>query len=85
MCLAIPGKVTAITGDAPYGRTARVDFGGISREVNLSLVPEADVGAYVLVHVGFAIGTVDEREALQVFEYLKEIEALDELTDGLHE
>jgi hydrogenase expression/formation protein HypC len=48
-----------------------VDFAGIVKRVNLSYVPEARVGEYVLVHVGFAIATVDEAEASQVFEYLR--------------
>ena len=80
MCLAIPGKVTSITTDAdtPY-RSGKVSFGGISREVNLSMVPEAGVGDYVLVHVGAAISMVDEAEAKITFEYLKQIGDLDEL------
>lgn len=80
MCLAIPGKITAITTDEdnPF-RSGKVSFGGISREVNLSLVPDARVGDYVLVHVGAAISMVDEAEAKITFEYLKQIGELDEL------
>ncbi|MBK8968762.1 MAG: HypC/HybG/HupF family hydrogenase formation chaperone [Saprospiraceae bacterium] len=80
MCLAIPGKVTAITTDAdnPF-RSGKVSFGGILREVNLSMVPEAGVGDYVLVHVGAAISMVDEEEAKITFEYLKQLGELDEL------
>ena len=80
MCLAIPGKITAITTDEdnPF-RSGKVSFGGISREVNLSLVPDARVGDYVLVHVGAAISMVDEEEAKITFEYLKQIGELEEL------
>lgn len=80
MCLAIPGKITAITTDAdnPF-RSGKVTFGGIVREVNLSMVPDATVGDYVLVHVGAAISTVDEDEAKITFDYLKQIGELDEL------
>ncbi|SYZ73082.1 protein required for maturation of hydrogenases 1 and 3 [Candidatus Zixiibacteriota bacterium] len=73
MCLAIPGKIESITGDEPLARTARVDFGGTIREVNLVCVPEAKVGDYVLVHVGMALSTIDEAEARQVFKYLREM------------
>ena len=63
-------------------RAGRVDFAGIVKDVNLSYVPEAVVGDYVLVHVGFAISTVDEAEAAQVFAYLREMGDLAELDDG---
>jgi hydrogenase expression/formation protein HypC len=78
MCLAIPGKVLTIAGDDPLTRTARVDFGGIVKEINLAFTPEARHGDYVLVHVGFAIALIDEAEANRVFELLAasgEIEA----------
>ncbi len=82
MCLAVPGKIESIQGDDPVFRTGKVNFGGIVKEVNLAYVPEAKVGDYVMVHVGFAISVVDEQEARQVFEYLKQIAALDELEEG---
>lgn len=80
MCLAIPGKLTAITGqlDETF-RVGKVSFGGIMKEVNLSMVPEAKIGDYVLVHVGVAISIVDEEEAKTTFEYLKKIGELEEL------
>lgn len=81
MCLAIPGKVIEIVHDEPMMRLARISFGGIIKEVNLSFLPEATVGDFVLVHVGFAINTIDEHEAQRVFEYLAEINQLDELGD----
>ncbi len=81
MCLAIPGKLTAITGqlDDTF-RFGRVSFGGIMKEVNLSMVPHAQVGDYVLVHVGVAISIVDEEEALKTFEYIRQIGELNDLT-----
>ena len=71
MCLAIPGKIASISGDDPLMRTGKVDFGGILKEVSLAYVPEAKVGDYVIVHVGFALSRVDEDEAQKVFEYLR--------------
>lgn len=82
MCLAVPGRILSIEGDDPVLRAGRVDFAGIVKRVNLSYVPEAAVGDYVLVHVGFAISTVDEAEARQVFAYLKEMGDLAEIEDG---
>jgi hydrogenase expression/formation protein HypC len=78
MCLAVPGKIVSISG-LDLARQARVDFGGILKEVNLAYVPEAQIGEYVLVHVGFAISVVDEEEANKVFGYLKEMGELGEL------
>ncbi len=73
MCLAIPGRVSSVSGDDPLTRVGRVDFGGIVKEINLAFVPEAIVGNYVLVHVGFAITVIDEAEAQRVFAHLREI------------
>lgn len=73
MCLAVPGKIMQINEGDEIIRIGRVSFGGIVREVNLALVPDAGVGDYVLVHAGLAINAVDEHEARQVFEYLQEI------------
>ncbi len=83
MCLAIPGKVQsiAVALDDIF-RMARVSFGGIVKDVNLSMVPEANVGDYVLVHVGVAISVVDEAEAMETLKYLEQIRELDELRDG---
>ena len=63
-------------------RTGKVDFGGILKEVSLAYVPEAQLGDYVIVHVGFALSRLDEAEAQQVFEYLRQMEELSELTDS---
>ncbi len=83
MCLAIPGKVIKITEqlDDTF-RLAKVSFGGIMKEVNLCMVPQAKPGDYVLVHVGVAISIVDEQEALETFEYIKQIGELEELQDS---
>jgi hydrogenase expression/formation protein HypC len=78
MCLAVPGKLVSVTGDEPLLRLGRVEFGGITREVSLAVLPEARIGDYVLVHVGLAISRIDEAEAARVFEYLRQIGELDE-------
>lgn len=80
MCLAIPGKIISIT-DKPDEtfRFGKVTFGGITKEVNLSMVPEARLDDYVLVHVGVAISIVDEAEAQLTFDYLKQMGETDEL------
>ena len=82
MCLAIPGKIESISGDDPLTRMGKVNFGGILKEASLAYVPEARVGDYVIVHVGFALSRVDEDEAQKVFEYLKEMEELGELGES---
>jgi hydrogenase expression/formation protein HypC len=77
MCLAVPGQILSIEGE-DLARTARVSFGGIVKQVNLAYVPEAEIGNYAVVHLGFAIRLVDEQEALQSVEFLK---GMDELTE----
>jgi len=79
MCLAVPGRVLEIEDSDPLLRMARVDFGGVSKDVSLAYVPEAQVGDYVIVHVGFAISRLDEEEARRVFSYLEEMDELEEL------
>lgn len=78
MCLAVPGKLISTNGEG-LERTGRVSFGGVIKEVSLAYVPEADVDDYVIVHVGFALSTVDETEAQRVFAYLDELGELGEL------
>ena len=78
MCLAVPGKIESISGDDPLQRMGKVSFGGVVKEVSLAYVPEAAVGDYVIVHVGFAISTLSEEEATQVFEYLRQMDELEE-------
>ena len=81
MCLAIPGKIIAITGDEPLTRMGKISFEGITKDVSLAYVPEATVGDYVLVHVGFAISIVAQDEAAKIFQYLREMEELSELEE----
>jgi hydrogenase expression/formation protein HypC len=78
MCLAIPGKILSVHGE-DFARMARVNFGGIVKEISLAYVPEAQEGEYVIVHVGFAISVIDEAEARLTFEYLKQMGELEEL------
>jgi len=82
MCLAIPGQLQTISGDDVFSRSGNVSFGGVVREVNLAYVPQAVVGDYVMVHVGFALSVVDADEAAQVFEYLNQMDELNELNEG---
>ena len=82
MCLAIPGKIESIRGSDPLTRMGRVNFGGIFKEACLAFVPEAKVGDYVIVHVGFALSKLDEEEAQKVFDYLKEMDDLAELKEA---
>ena len=80
MCLAIPGKIKAIESQMDgILRMAKVQFGGITKEASLEMVPQAKEGDYVLVHVGVAISVVNEEEAKKTFEFLKEAGELDEL------
>jgi len=79
MCLAIPGKIASIRGEEPLTRMGKIDFGGVVKEVCLAYVPEAKVGDYAIIHVGFAIGLLDEVEANKVYGYLREMEDLSEL------
>ena len=80
MCLAVPGQILSIGDQGALERTGRVSFGGIVKEVNLAYVPEAGVGDYVIVHVGFAISRVDPEEAARVFDYLREMDDFKELS-----
>ena len=80
MCLSIPGKLIEITAilDETF-RVGRVSFDGVVKEVSLTLVPDAKVDDYVMVHVGAAISIVDEEEAKKTFDLLKELDELHEL------
>lgn len=72
MCLGVPGRIVAVTGDPPL-RMGTVDFDGLRREVCLAYVPETEVGEYVVVHVGFAISRIDEAEAAQTLAVIRAI------------
>ena len=74
MCLAVPGKIVGIEGT-----TGRVDFGGVTRDADLTLVPGAKSGDYVLVHAGFAIQLLDEGEAEETLALFRQLaESLEE-------
>jgi hydrogenase expression/formation protein HypC len=79
MCLAIPGKLVDISEDAHGVRMGKANFGGIVKQVCLEYTPEAVAGDYVLVHVGFALGRVDEEEAERTYKLLAEMDQLSEL------
>ena len=81
MCLAVPGKIVSIRGEQALERVGKIDFGGVLKEASLAYVPEAVVGDYVIVHVGFALSRVDETEAGRIFEYVRQMESLDELKE----
>ncbi|MFE4107583.1 HypC/HybG/HupF family hydrogenase formation chaperone [Almyronema epifaneia] len=72
MCLAVPGKILSISGH-DLMRSGKVSFGGVVKEVSLAYVPEAEVGNYVIVHVGFAISLLDEAEAEETLAYLQKM------------
>ena len=78
MCLAIPGKVLEVFEDRGL-RMGRADFGGTIRKVCLEQLPEAGIGDYVLVHVGFALSKVDAEEAERTYRFLEELGQLGEL------
>jgi hydrogenase expression/formation protein HypC len=73
MCLAVPGKIFEINDSDELLRTAKVSFGGALKVINISFIPEAKVGDYVLAHVGFALNIIDEEEAQKTMDYLKQI------------
>ena len=82
MCLAVPGKLLSVEGEDPLVRTGKVSFGGILKEVNLTCVPEAKIGDYVIVHAGLAISVLDEEEATRTLEYLQEIQEINQSMPG---
>jgi hydrogenase expression/formation protein HypC len=77
MCLAIPGKILDCTEQGGL-RVGRIQFGGIVRQASLDFVPEAQVGDYVMVHVGFAISRVDAEEAERTYQLLAQMGAIEE-------
>ena len=77
MCLAVPGKVVSTHTNALGMRVGSVSFGGIAKEVYLTLLPDVKVGDWVLVHAGVAINSVDEAEAAATLELLRQVGALD--------
>ena len=80
MCLGVPGKILSLEPNAIGMMMGKVSFGGVAKEVCLAYVPEAQVGEYVIVHAGFALNTMNEEEANEVFELLRQMGELNELT-----
>jgi hydrogenase expression/formation protein HypC len=80
MCLAIPGQILTVdTLSDPWNRTGRVLFGTIEKTINLAYAPDAAIGDFVLVHVGFALQRIDPEEAARIWEILREMEELHDL------
>ena len=79
MCLAIPGKLIEISQDPQGVKMGKANFGGIVKQVCLEYTPEVNTGDYVLVHVGFALGKVNEEEAARTYRLLEEMNQLTEL------
>lgn len=82
MCLAVPGKIVSIDTSAAL-RMAKVNFGGVRKDVCLEWLPEAQIGDYVLVHVGFALSKIDEKEAEETLRMLTEMGELIEEEEEL--
>ena len=80
MCLAVPGKVLEAS-EIGFNRIAKVQFGGVTRRVYLDFVPEAEIGDYVMVHVGFAISKIDAAEAERTYQALRELGAVLEIEE----
>ena len=78
MCLGVPGKILSLEQNAIGMMMGKVSFGGVAKEVCLAYVPEAQVGEYVIVHAGFALNTMNEEEANEVFELLRQMGEIDE-------
>jgi hydrogenase expression/formation protein HypC len=81
MCLGIPARIIEIKESEPM-RSGKVDFGGVTREISLAFVPEAKCDDYVIVHAGFAISLLDEKEANETLDLLAEIGILDDSPDA---
>ena len=80
MCLGVPGKILTVEPNSVGMTMGKVSFGGVAKEVCLAYVPEAQIGDYVIVHAGFALNTLDEAEAMEVFALLKEMGELEGVT-----
>ena len=78
MCLGVPGKILSLEPNPIGMMMGKVSFGGVAKEVCLAYVPEAQMGDYVIVHAGFALNTMNEEEANEVFELLRQMGEIDE-------
>lgn len=77
MCLAVPGKITSIDESNPELKMAKVNFNGVTKDVCVQWLPDVKVGEYVLVHVGFALNKIDEKDAVETLQMLKEMGDID--------
>ena len=83
MCLAIPGQVLTVDPVSDlWNRTGKVLFGTIEKTINLAYAPDAEIGDYVLVHVGFALQKIDPQEAAEIWEVLRQMEELKDLEEA---
>lgn len=83
MCLAIPGQVLSVDPVSdPWNRTGKVLFGTIEKTINLAYAPDAEIGDFVLVHVGFALQRIDADEAAEIWKILKQMEELGDLEEA---
>jgi hydrogenase expression/formation protein HypC len=73
MCLAVPGKVVSIDESNPELKMAKVNFGGVIKDICIQWLPDVSVGEYVLAHVGFALNKIDEKDAEETIEILKQM------------
>ena len=78
MCLAVPGKVTSIDNSNPELKMAKVNFNGVSKDVCIDWLPDVKIGDYVLVHVGFALNKIDEKDAEETLKILREMGDIEE-------
>ena len=79
MCLAVPGKVISIDESNPELRMAKVNFGGVNKNICIQWLPDVKIGEYVLAHVGFALNKVDEKDAEETIKILREMGDIDEI------
>ena len=77
MCLAVPGKITSIDESNPELKMAKVNFNGVTKDICIQWLPDVKVGEYVLVHVGFALNKIDEKDAEETLQMLKEMGDID--------
>ena len=73
MCLAVPGKVTSIDDSNPELKMAKVNFNGVTKDICIQWLPDVKIDDYVLVHVGFALNTIDEKDAIETIQLLKDM------------
>ena len=73
MCLAVPGKITSLDESNPELKMAKVNFNGVTKDVCVQWLPDVKIGDYVLVHVGFALNKIDEQDAIDTLQMLKDM------------